>query len=177
MSNLPKVIKRAVAKFKDTEVDVAVLDDGTRVIIGDGTRKDAFLGIMPSYIETYNTQAKDLAEFMGIEANLVVPIVSFEDLDGTIGNGYNHVVMAEIADSYQKYKTTLIAAGKPIPDDFEEAIEYSERLMLNLAYIGINALVDEATGYQAVRSKTDLQDSLEKRSITPLEQPITKSIN
>lgn len=177
MSNLPKVLKRAVAKFKDTEVEVAVLDNGARVIIGDGTRKDAFLGIMPSYIATYKTQAKELAQFMEIEANLVVPIVSFENLDGTTGSGYNHVVMAEIADSYQKYKAVLIASGKPVPNDFEEAVAFSERLMLNLAYIGINALVDEASGYQKVRSKTDLQDSLKTRSASFLEQPITNSIN
>jgi hypothetical protein len=177
MSKIPKVLKRGIVKFKDTEVDVAVLADGTRVIIGDGTRKDVFLGVMPSYIATYKAQAQDLTQFMDIEDSMIVPIIEFENLDGTDGVGYNHIVIAEIADSYQKYKANLIKDGKPIPEGFAEAIEFSERLMLNLAYIGINALVDEATGYQQVRSNTDLQDSLDKRTTATSKQPSIQTVN
>ena len=163
MTEIPKVINQGIAKFKDKEVLIVVLDNKMRVMVGDGTGKDAFLGLLPSYIDTYQQQNAVLVDFMDIEGSLVIPQVKFKNLDGKEGIGYNCLVIAEIADSYQKYKDYLTNIGKPIPDEYKEAIKFSEDLMINLAYIGINALIDEATGYQAVRKKTDLQDLLQER--------------
>lgn len=177
MTALPRILKQGKAKLRDNEVDIAVLDNQTRILIGDGTRNAPFLGKMPSFIETYKSHSSILAAHIEIDANKVIPLVEFEAPDGTKSVGYDCVVLAEIAESYFKYSDHLRQNGDTAPDDYAEAIGFAADLMVNLAYIGVTALVDEATGYEKVRPKTELQDTLSQRLVAPLEQPLSDTPN
>lgn len=55
----------------------------------------------------------------------------------------------------------LSDAGK-LPKTFEHIIKACDILMRGLAHIGIIALVDEATGYQSIRSRHALEEVLER---------------
>ena len=186
MTSLPRILKQGKAKLRDNEIDVAVLDDQTRILISDGTRNDPFLGKLPSFIETYKTHASTLANHIKIDvdtahieiaADKIIPMVDFEAQDGTKGKGYNHLVLFKIAETYFKYSDYLRKNSETAPDDYAEAIEFASDLMLNLAYIGVAALVDEATGYEKVRPKTELQDTLNKLLAPATETPLTNAIN
>lgn len=177
MTTLPRILKQGSAKFRDNEVDIAVLDNKTRIIIGDGTCDDAFLGKLPSFIETYKSHASKLAEYIVLDESKITPKVAFEAQDGTEAVGYDCVVLAEIADAYYKYKASLRLADTTPTDDMAAAIEFAAELLVNLAYIGVTAMVDEVTGYQKVRAKTELQDTLQARLANPLLEPLSESIN
>lgn len=177
MTTLPCILKQGSAKFRDNEVSIAVLDNKTRIIIGDGTCDDAFLGKLPSFIETYKSHAIKLAEYIALDENKIIPKVAFKMQDGTEAVGYDCVALAEIADAYYKYKVSLRLSDIVPTDDVAAAIEFAADLLVNLAYIGVTAMVDEVTGYQKVRSKTELQDTLQARLANPLLEPLSESIN
>lgn len=163
MEKLPRILKQGTAEIRNKQINIAVLDDKTRIIIGGGTENTAFLGQIPSFIETYERHASTLAPHISIDANKVVPKVFFEVADGAKAFGYDCKILAEIGEAYYKYKEHLSKEGEVASNDYAEAIGFAQGLMINLAYIGMAALIDEATGYEKVRPKTDLQDTLQER--------------
>lgn len=175
MQALPRILKQGTAKFHDNEVDVAILNNKTRVIIGDGVQNNAFVGELPSFIETYKSHARTLTAYIDIAEDKIIPVTTFESQSGEVSTGYNCVVLAEISDAYYKYSNHLHRSGQQPTKDYEDAIIFAGDLLVNLAYIGVIALVDEATGYEKIRSQTALQDTLQERLSDPFTIPLTSA--
>lgn len=177
MKKLPRVLKQGTAKIRDKKIDMVVLDNKARIIVGGGTTTAAFLGEIPNFIEAYERHASTLALHMEIDANKVIPKVVFEVADGAEAFGYDCTILAEIAEAYQKYRDYLSSQGQVANNDYAEAIGFAEGLTRNLAYVGMTALIDEATGYEKVRSKTDLQDTLKVGLASPTVEPLKWKAN
>lgn len=148
----------------DRRIECAVLEDGTRVL-AQGTVLEA-LGRARSMGRRGDRDAAKRAPFLS--ANNLEPFVSAKllaDLDPItyrlpnqrfVSIGYRAETLPEICDVYLEARAQdkLLERQKPIADA-------AEVLMRSLAKIGIIALVDEATGYQGVRARDELQKLLE----------------
>lgn len=139
----------------DIELECAVLDDETRVI-KQGTMMTA-LGRSPSM-----GRRGDMAPF--ISASNLKPFVS-EELQQQLepitykipgqrfaATGYRAETLVSVCDVYLAARQ----AGALL-DAQEGSAQAAELLIRSLAKVGIIALVDEATGYQADRARDELQ--------------------
>ncbi|MDR3406615.1 MAG: P63C domain-containing protein [Chthoniobacter sp.] len=149
-------------RIGNLEIPCYVLDDGRRVITqggalsalsmsqgtatkGGGDRLTNFLG------------TKSLNPFVSSELAKMITPIRFRPPTGGVAYGYDAKILPEICD------TVLEARGK-------DALNYQqlhiakqcEILVRAFARVGIVALVDEATGYQAARNRDALQKILDK---------------
>lgn len=147
----------------ETKLVCSVLNDGRRVIKDtslfpalDRSRKgekriDGFPAIIGS---------KSLAElFNKLYPNQVDIISPFDvaQFNGRTGKWYDANVLPIICDLYMEAeKENLITPSQ------EHVLKKAKILLRSLAKVGITALIDEATNYQEVRGKDELQLLLEK---------------
>lgn len=156
-ARVPHASHIGVLDFVGIKIDCAVLPDGTRVIsqgdvmqaLGrDRTRgRDAGAEVAP-FLAAQNLRPFATKE---LEAALE-PIAYREPGQRFVSAGYDATLLPEICDVYLKAKQD----GKLLKS--QEA--YAERalmLMRALAKVGIVALVDEATGYEKVKDRNELQ--------------------
>lgn len=158
-ANLPKVKYRGTLSIGETVLDVAVLDNGLRIItqtavfsaLGRPSRGNARLIDTPVFMD-----AKNLQPFINQELRYVINKIEFIDLNGKVVQGYNALILPRVARLYQDVKF----AGQLHPAQIETARK-AEILLYGLGEVGITALVDEATGYQDARAKDALAKILE----------------
>jgi hypothetical protein len=159
-AQLPKATHKGVLKIADLEIPCFVLDDGRRVISGRGMT--AAIGM--------KGRGQGVARIGGMKAirsnknhSLLVAIenpIRFLGESPKIGvpsDGFEATVLQELCES-------LLAArdARLITTEHERRyVQFAEALIRAFARVGIVALVDEATGYQAVRPKDALQRYLE----------------
>ncbi|MGB8391932.1 P63C domain-containing protein [Mycobacterium sp.] len=136
----------------------AVLDDGTRVI-NQGTMLTA-LGRSPrpkGGDAGTVLFAANLEPFISddLEEKLRTPI-TYRMPNGGRALGYPAEVLPEVCEAYldARERGALLKSQQP-------AATAAEILMRGLARVGIVALIDEATGYQEVRARQELQRILE----------------
>lgn len=146
----------------DRHIDCAVLDDGTRVL-SQGTVLEA-LGRVPK--KSRRGEGGDTAPFLSA-ANLR-PFISPElrELDkpvryrlpgtGARMVGYRAQILPKVCGVYLDARDAGV-----ILHNQEATVRAAEILIRGLAEVGIIALVDEATGYQEVRARQELQQILE----------------
>ncbi|MGN6760780.1 MAG: P63C domain-containing protein [Leifsonia sp.] len=150
----------------DREIECAVIDDGTR-ILSQGTVLAALgraksMGRRQAGSEAAKrapfVSANNLEAFVGDELSEMLEPVNYR-LPGSrfISVGYRAEALPLICDVYLEARKQ----GKLLRSQ-EPAAAASEVLMRSLARVGIVALVDEATGYQEVRARDELQRLLEK---------------
>lgn len=142
----------------------AVLDDGTRVLSAKSVF-DAFGRSrkgMNSRLEIDGTKlppfiaAKNLEPY--INQSLIERTMQVYYLDGSVKKtGYIATLLPKMCELY----LTARRAGVLTASQEKLAVQ-SEILLSALAEIGIDALVDEATGYQGVRAKDALQKLLDR---------------
>jgi hypothetical protein len=138
----------------DRVVECAVVDDGTRVI-NQGTMLRALgRNRRPKSNESGTVLfATNLQPFVSEELadTLASPIVYITP-GGARAHGYPAHILPDVCDVYlmARRKQALLASQEP-------AAEAAELLLQSLARVGIIALVDEATGYQEVRARNELQ--------------------
>jgi hypothetical protein len=150
-------------RIGDATLPCAVLDDGTRVLSAKSVfeafgrerrsnSRNVIDGIkVPAFID-----AKNLQPF--INQSIIERIKLVEYLDGnTKKAGYVASILPKMCELY----LTARRAGALTQSQEKLAIQ-SEILLSALAEIGIEALVDEATGYQGVRAKDALQRLLDR---------------
>lgn len=162
-ANLPKVKYRGTLSIGETVLDVAVLDNGLRIItqtavfsaLGRPSRGNARLIDTPVFMD-----AKNLQPFINQELRDVINKIEFIDLNGKVVQGYNALILPRVARLYQDVKF----AGQLHPAQIETARK-AEILLYGLGEVGITALVDEATGYQDARAKDALAKILEALSL------------
>ncbi|MFA4814907.1 MAG: P63C domain-containing protein [Candidatus Gracilibacteria bacterium] len=145
----------------DMEIPCAVLEDGTRVIsqfgvnkaLGrpEGGSKDTSRKL-PRFFELkalHNLIDDDLA------ARASNPII-YQGRGGKV-NGVPATMLSEICEVWLKARDLGLLQGRQL-----ETAKRAEELMRGFAYVGVIALVDEATGYQDHRVKDALNEILQK---------------
>lgn len=154
---------KALRLGNDIEIPCFVLEDGTRVL----NQRAMVKALGMSRGSSAGSGGDRLAKFVGTKA--LQPHVSadllkvtqspmkFIALNGKVAYGYEATVLVDICDA------VLQARKKKTLDPQQQHIaESCEALVRSFAKVGIIALVDEVTGYQAVRGREALQKFLDK---------------
>lgn len=148
-------------RIGDVEIECYVLDDDTRVItqasmlraVGRSARIPGAEGAdeaLPPIL-----RAKSIRPYIQGVIEQAQPI-SFKLPTGTRANGYRADLLPTICEIYLAAR-----ADKKLPPNQMHIAAQAEILVRALAHVGIIALVDEATGYQEVRTKDALAVILE----------------
>jgi hypothetical protein len=148
----------------DVEIECYVLDDGTRVLtqatflqaLGRHKRvmgrRDEGNEDLPPILQAKSIQPY-LPEGIGTRAR---PI-TFRLPSGSRASGYNAELLPEVCEVYLAARQ-----ANALPPNQEHIALAAEILVRGLARVGIIALVDEATGYQELRTKNALEKILEE---------------
>ncbi len=150
-----------------TKIACAVLDDGTRVLseravtkIMGGKRGGSHWlrkqagAEMPVFLSANNLKPFISKE---LELALTVPILYVPKTGGGAANGMRAEYLPSICDVW----LTARSAGVLTKSQLHIAAQ-AEVIVRSLAGVAMVALVDEATGYQYVRTRNALQEVLEK---------------
>lgn len=157
---VPRAQHTGALVIGDTILECAVLEDGRRVI-KQGTMLQA-LGRAKSMGRRGDVapfiSASNLQQFAapGLIAQLE-PINYKAAGQRFTSTGYLAETLPSVCDVYLAARR----AGALQPNQLEAA-DAAETLIRSLAKVGIIALVDEATGYQAVRARDELQRLIEQ---------------
>jgi len=158
MGKINKATHQGVIHVGDISIPCFVLEDGRRVLSGRGMQGALGLGqlrgqkinrlVDNNQVKPFIDEALALGISKPIEFNLPNSLKAF---------GYEANLLVELCD-------VLLTARneKALPARYAEAATYAEILIRAFAKIGIIALVDEVTGYQAIREKDALQVFLQK---------------
>lgn len=167
---LPSVIKEGSLRIGETDLDVAVLDNGKRVVtvtsvfeaLGRTQRgykksvdNQRFIGEiqMPPFMDAMN-----LIPYVNQDLMEQIPKIKYKTLSGLIKEGYNVLILPLVGDLYLRAREDNAIKTKE-----QHAVAHkAEVLVRSLAKVGIIALVDEATGYQRERKRDALAAILEK---------------
>lgn len=152
---LLKSTHEGVLRIGETEIEVAVLEDGKRIItltgvftaLGRPTRGTQRIDQVPPFMD-----AKNLQPFISDELKSIMNKVEYLSAENKILIGYDANILPLVADLYLHTR----AADSLLKSQLDTAFK-AEILVRSLAKIGITALVDEATGYQYEREREELQ--------------------
>jgi len=166
--NTRKAMYDGELKFGNITISCAVLDDGQRVLVqrstanalgvkGSGAywtkkRETKKGSLLPEYVS-----AKYLQEFITDEMHAkLLTTVSYINKKGEMAEALPAENLADICDIWIQAdkKGAVRESGKNVAN-------MAYIIMKSLATVGIVALVDEATGYQAYRAKDALAKILE----------------
>jgi hypothetical protein len=159
-----KSTHEGVLPLANIDLNVAVLNDGTRVISQAGVfkafgrtkrgRGKADIRVLnrPAFLDAKNLQPH-INE--GLEA--VLNTIVYTAKNGTVVEGYNAEILPKICEVYLN-----VRASGDIVKQQQPLARASEVLLLALANVGIASLVDEATGYQYDRKHDALRLLLTK---------------
>lgn len=150
-------------RVADIEIECYVLEDGTRVLTQAGflealgrhrkarVRYDNHVERVPAII-----QGKGIASFITKEILEKTMPVIFRTPHGGRAYGYRAESLPLVCEIYLKARE-----ANKLPRNQEHVAKQAEILVRGLAHVGIIALVDEATGYQEVRTRDALSRILE----------------
>lgn len=158
MNKLLKSTHEGVLKIGETEISVAVLENGQRIITQSGvfqaldrpSRGNSRIDQIPTFMD-----AKNLQPYINQDLVTVINKIDYSNLNGKKQQGYDASILPLVSDLYLQAR----AAGDLLKSQQETALK-CEILVRSLAKIGITALVDEATGYQYDREREELQKIL-----------------
>ncbi|MCC4907319.1 P63C domain-containing protein [Microbacterium sp. cx-59] len=163
-STIPRAAYTGAIVIGDRRIECAVLPDGTRVL-SQGTVMAALDRATRSGVRRSDAprrapflSANNLDEFIpdGLSTDLE-PIRYRLPNQQFISTGYRAETLPKVLEVYLSARQ----AGK-LQESQQGAAQAAEMLMRALAQVGITALVDEATGYQEVRARDELQQLLSK---------------
>lgn len=161
-SKLIRATHEGVLPIGDVTLNVAVLEDGTRIITQSAVFKafgrtkrgralnETRVPNMPAFIDANNLQP-----FIDNELRGVLNVISYEDKNRKESFGYNALILPKLCKVYLDGRESKALKTQQLP-----LARASEILLLGLSNIGIIALVDEATGYQYDRERDELQKIL-----------------
>ena len=160
----PKAMYLGVLPIGDMQLDCAVLDNGMRVL----TATSVFIA--------FGRSRKGMNSRLEIEGTKLPPFLAAKNLEPFIHQGViDRITPIKYLDGKQE-KTGYVATLLPIMCEVylsarrnnslvasqQKLAEQSEILLSALAQVGIDALVDEATGYQLDRKHDALRILLSK---------------
>lgn len=163
-SKLPRAKHEGVIKLGDIDVRCAVLEDGRRLL----TQSDVMLSLgrarqvkgrgyfdadvnLPAFL-----QAKNLKPFINKDLELTSSRIEFITLNSAVAFGFAAETLPKFCDVFIDAER----AGK-LNANQKHIADRARILYRSFATLGIVALVDEATGFQAVRPQDALQRYLE----------------
>ncbi len=165
-----EAVKDGALVIGDIEIDCAVLPNGMRVLSERAVarafgakrggshwrrKKAGTVGAdLPVYLSATNLTSCISDE---LREKWAAPIKYRTTGRGSAGHGIEAATLPEICDVYLKARDRGILVASQ-----EKMAIQADILMRSLAKIGIVALVDEATGYQEIRGKYELQALLDK---------------
>lgn len=156
---LPKAINEGEMKIGAISVPVAVLEDGTRLL----TTKGFLTALNRPWKGSYKKSelpnfldAPNLRPYIKQDVLDVLEPVTFITQNGREATGYRAELLPLVCYVYVDAKHNSI-----IPSTQRKIVAHAEILLRSLAKVGIIAMVDEATGYQYIREKYELQSILQ----------------
>lgn len=156
----------------DVEIECYVLDNDVRVITRGSflramgrsrTTRQTSDGAIPPFL-----QGQALQEFVTKEILDRARPIPFRTPRGSRAHGYDANLLPDVCDVFLAARL----AGK-LPKNQLPIAEQAELLMRGLARVGIVALVDEATGYQQVRTRDALAKILDEFVAKELQPYLT----
>ncbi|HET7577342.1 MAG TPA: P63C domain-containing protein [Sphingomicrobium sp.] len=169
-ADLPMANYEGSFNIGPTELSAAVLQDERRIItqatflraLGRSRSPKAGTGVLSTVDELpFFLQADALKPFVAGELVESSRPVFYRTKKGGKGVGYNALALKQVAETYLKFRDASMRASGRVPKRYEAMIEAADTLIRGLAEVGIVALVDEATGFQAVRQRHALQEILD----------------
>lgn len=161
-ANLPKATHTGALQIGDAEIPCAVLTDGTRLLTQAG-----FLGALGRSTKPKgrSQQVTDgLPPFLATKS--LKPLITQEVVDATVpvafitptggkALGFKAELLPKVCDLFLEARNSGYLTAQQMP-----VAEKCEVLVRSLAKVGIVALVDEATGFQAERDRDALHTLL-----------------
>lgn len=159
-SVIPKATHSGPLVIGESKLSCAVLENGKRVLTQEtfltaigraekakaGTGSESFAAGVPPFLA-----AENLQEFISDELRQAAVPIPFRSEKGGRAYGYDAALLPKVCEVY------LTARDKKrIRPGQRHIVAACDILMRGLAHVGIIALVDEATGYQAERAKDEL---------------------
>ena len=164
-AQLPKETHTGILKIGNKEIPCSVLDNGLRVFSTRGFTRA--MGGKQTGTKGTETGAPKLPPFLASEtikpfisqelmARLSIPIPYKPEHRGRSAYGYEATLLPEICEA-------ILDANKDgkLKKNQARLAETAEILLRGFARVGVIALVDEATGYQADRARDELVKILE----------------
>ncbi len=156
-------INDGAIQIGDQEIRCAVLADGRRVLAQQTVlqtlgrarsakgRTGSTAGGPPPFLAAANLQP-----FIADELSEMFDPIPYRPLTGGKAYGYRAEILPMVCDVYLEARKQI-----KLPKTQERVADICEILVRSLAKVGIIALVDEATGYQEIRARDELQRILE----------------
>ena len=168
---LPKAIVTGVLQIGDARIPCAVLDDAenTRVLTQAGflaalgrsrtpkSGQNEAVANLPAFLRAKNLEPFISNDLVRSSAPIIFGTEKGGGLAGNKGFGYRATLLPEICWVYHDARK----AGKLLPSQAHVA-DYCDALLRGLTNVAIDALIDEATGFQDIRMRNALQKLLEK---------------
>lgn len=157
--NVIKATHEGVMNINGSELDVAVLEDGTRIITQSAVfkaldrpvRGNARVINIPVFMDAQNLQP-----YISEDLRAVINKIVYTGLNGKKQEGFDATILPLVSDLYLRARED----GAIKLRQQKETAQKAEILVRSLAKLGITALVDEATGYQYDRERFELQKIL-----------------
>jgi P63C domain len=173
--HLAKAINEGPLHIGDAVIDCAVLEDETRVInqrsflkaVNRSTRPSAGTGsetLNQAFEQDWGVEelppflpSQNLKPFISKELMMSKNPIPYKPLrGGRIAFGYKAELLPMVCYAYIDADK-----AKAIRKDQKHMVVAAEKIVRGLATVGIIALIDEATGYQAIRDRLALQKILD----------------
>ncbi len=163
--NPPKAIREAILRIGNAEIPCAMLDDGTRVLTQAGFLRALGRSARPGGSGDQGGVEQTPAIIRGKALKPFIPNellessrpLPFIPLNGGIAYAFKAELLPQVCDVFLKAREAGV-----LPHNQHHIAQQCEILVRGLAHTGIIALVDEATGFQAIRDKEALQAILDQ---------------
>src|SRR5947199_3466048 len=165
---VPTAVHEGVLKIGDLQIPCGHLEDGTRVLSERGVTKALGGKRGGSHWRRLREGGADLPVFLSannlrpfidndLSLALKEPILYRSSSGGGTAYGRKAELLPQICDVLLKAR-----AAKAIRPTQEHIAAQAEILVRGFAHVGIIALVDEATGFQAIRDREALREILDR---------------
>ncbi len=154
--DVPRSTHEGDFMLADVQVSAAVLPNRQRIItqatflraLGRSRSPKAGTGVLATVDGIpFFLQANVLKSFISDELVMSTTPLFFVDKSGRKSVGYDARMLPNVAEVYLKYRDSLFAEGKEIPERYRRIVAACDALMRYLAKEGIVAMVDRATGF------------------------------
>lgn len=160
-SSLPKETHRGILDVLGVKLSVSVLDNDKRVILQNsvfsalgrpsrGRRENS--NPLPAFMD-----ASNLEPFINENLRGLAKGIEFVDLNNTKRLGFEAGILPAVCNLYLRARD----AGVIVSKNQVETTKQADLIIRGLAEVGIIAMIDEATGYQASREKDALAQIFE----------------
>ncbi len=162
-ATIPRAPYQGRLNIADRTIDCAVLEDGTRLLtqqtflIAIGRAKKAKAGTGSARISLTQPGlppflvAENLQPFISNELRAIATPVPFRNTRGNKAYGYEATLLPKVCEIYLRARDAGV-----LTEPQKRIAAVCDLLIRGFAQVGIIALVDEATGYQKVRERDEL---------------------